>query len=255
MAKPGAYRFYRFTFTPKINGFQVAEIALDGVGDPVAAEGYERSLDLMNGVARTVFTRDGVRFTRELVVSKPDEVIAMRLTADKPGALSFIAGLSRAGLFPPSGLVSPFRAEDGCQVMEGQLPFRKPGGQPGEGTKYIAILGLRIPQGKSGTVTTTPDRDHRQRRRRGGTAGVRRHQPAQPRLSGADPESLQGRRSTPVRRRHSNRRRAPSRVVHVALPTQAAGRSQLEAAHARAGETSSRPIRRCWPSISSLAGI
>jgi alpha-L-fucosidase 2 len=157
VAKPGAYRFYRFTFTPKTNGFQVAEIALDGVGGPVAAEGYERSLDLINGVARTVFMRDGVRFTRELVVSKPDEVIAMRLKADKPGALSFTAGLSRGQIVPPSGLASPFRAEDGCQVMEGQLPFRKPGGQPGEGTRYLAILGARIPQGKSGTVTTTPD--------------------------------------------------------------------------------------------------
>ena len=76
-----------FAPTP-VRTFQVAEIALaDGVKPPpaVAGDGYRRDLNLMQGVAHTQYRRDGVTFTRDLVVSKPDEVIALCLKADKPG--------------------------------------------------------------------------------------------------------------------------------------------------------------------------
>ncbi|MBN8460063.1 MAG: glycoside hydrolase N-terminal domain-containing protein [Verrucomicrobia bacterium] len=154
LPKPATFRTYRFTFIPKTNGFQVAEIALGETRNPVV-EGYERSLDPMTGIGRTHFTRGGVRFTRELVVSKPDEVVALRIGADQPGTLSFTASLSRAQIAPPVGVSAPFRAEAGCQVMEGQLPFRKPGGERGEGVKYMSILAARIPQGKAGTISAS----------------------------------------------------------------------------------------------------
>lgn len=52
-------------------------------------EEYRRELDLDDALLGTVYSENGVRFERELLVSAPHQVLAMRLTADRPGALSF----------------------------------------------------------------------------------------------------------------------------------------------------------------------
>ena len=49
---------------------------------------YRRTLDLEQAVATVTYTQDNVRYKREYFCSNPDEVLAVRLTADKPGALS-----------------------------------------------------------------------------------------------------------------------------------------------------------------------
>ena len=58
-------------------------------------DGYRRELNLLQGVAHTQYQRKGVTFTRDLLVSKPDEVIALHLKAGKPGSLTFTAALAR----------------------------------------------------------------------------------------------------------------------------------------------------------------
>jgi alpha-L-fucosidase 2 len=58
-----------------------------------AVKTYHRQLDLATAIATTRFTRDGVTHTREVFVSPIDQVIIVRLTADKPGAVSFDAQL------------------------------------------------------------------------------------------------------------------------------------------------------------------
>jgi alpha-L-fucosidase 2 len=55
------------------------------------ATDYCRSLDLDSAVVRTTYTIDGTTFTREVFASAVDQVIVMRLTADKPGQISFTA--------------------------------------------------------------------------------------------------------------------------------------------------------------------
>lgn len=86
-----AFRFYRFSFT-KNNGetrFQLAEIALPGLDTaPRPIENYRRSLDIAGGVASTQFTRGGVRFVREAFASHPAQVLALRWSASKRGAIS-----------------------------------------------------------------------------------------------------------------------------------------------------------------------
>jgi len=147
IAKPAAFRLYRFTFTPQEAYFQVAEIALSGLDAAAPAPapgGYRRDLNLMTGVATTRYVQDGVAFTRELVVSKPDEVIALRLKADKPGALSFIAALARKQ-------DATARAEGNVHRIEGRLRFNKPGGG-GQGMRYLALLGANV---KGGRVSAT----------------------------------------------------------------------------------------------------
>ncbi len=88
---------------PGITHFQVAEIALEGVTakaqEQGAAQSYARTLDLRTALATVTYVDGGVRFTREHFVSGPDEVFVSRLTADKPGSLSFSVALDRKERF------------------------------------------------------------------------------------------------------------------------------------------------------------
>lgn len=52
---------------------------------------YYRELDLEKAVFTTTFKVNGVTFKREVFASQPDQVIVVRLTASKPGKLSFTA--------------------------------------------------------------------------------------------------------------------------------------------------------------------
>ena len=55
---------------------------------------YRRELDLGAGVARVSYMVGDTTFTREAFSSHPGQVIAIRLTADHPGRLSFLASLT-----------------------------------------------------------------------------------------------------------------------------------------------------------------
>lgn len=61
-----------------------------------AVKGYRRSLDLGRAVHETRFERDGVTFKRTAIASHPATVVAWRLEASKPGALSGRLGLKGA---------------------------------------------------------------------------------------------------------------------------------------------------------------
>jgi alpha-L-fucosidase 2 len=54
-----------------------------------AAGDFRRNLDLNRAVATTTYTVDGVRFTREVFASYPDNVLVVRIRADQPGRVSF----------------------------------------------------------------------------------------------------------------------------------------------------------------------
>ncbi|MDZ8117535.1 glycosyl hydrolase family 95 catalytic domain-containing protein [Pontiella agarivorans] len=55
---------------------------------------YLRELDLDGAVATTVYSVDGVQYTRTVFASCPDQMIAVRIEADRKGALFFRAALS-----------------------------------------------------------------------------------------------------------------------------------------------------------------
>lgn len=55
---------------------------------------YYRELDIEKAVTKTIYTVNGVTYTREAIASFPDRVVVMRLTASKPGSLSFTASYS-----------------------------------------------------------------------------------------------------------------------------------------------------------------
>jgi len=58
---------------------------------------YRRELDIENAIATVSYTANQVKFTREIFSSAPDQALVVRLTADKPGSITFSSRLSRAG--------------------------------------------------------------------------------------------------------------------------------------------------------------
>jgi alpha-L-fucosidase 2 len=63
-----------------------------GLGE---ASEYTRELDLDSAVARVRFRSGATVFTREVIASAPDQVIAVRITSDRPGQVSLRATLRR----------------------------------------------------------------------------------------------------------------------------------------------------------------
>ncbi len=77
--------------------------------------GYRRSLDIGEALARVSYTAGGVSFSREMLVSYPHQVMALRLTADQPGQICFQAELD-------APLRHATRAEGGRLEMWVQAP-------------------------------------------------------------------------------------------------------------------------------------
>jgi alpha-L-fucosidase 2 len=55
---------------------------------------YRRELDIERAVTKTSYAVGDVTYTREALASFPDRVIVMRLTASKPGSISFLASFT-----------------------------------------------------------------------------------------------------------------------------------------------------------------
>ncbi|MBI5766447.1 MAG: glycoside hydrolase family 95 protein [Verrucomicrobia bacterium] len=83
---------------------------------PGETTGYRRWLDLANATTGASFRRGGVTFTREIFASAPDRIIAIRLRADKTGALAFKASLASVH---PTAKTSVLNH---TLVLRGQLP-------------------------------------------------------------------------------------------------------------------------------------
>ncbi|MEV4475861.1 glycoside hydrolase N-terminal domain-containing protein [Nonomuraea sp. NPDC049504] len=78
-------------------GSPAGQLAYQTVGDLRLSVGsggvseYQRHLDLTTATTAVSYVRNGVRYTREAFASAPDQVIALRLTADRPGSITFSA--------------------------------------------------------------------------------------------------------------------------------------------------------------------
>ena len=60
-------------------------------GSASGASQYNRTLDLTTATVTTTYVLNGVRYQREVFASAPDQVIAIRLTADRAGSITFNA--------------------------------------------------------------------------------------------------------------------------------------------------------------------
>ena len=77
---------------------------------------YERELTLDHGIATVHYQADGVNYRREMFVSYVDDVIAIRLDADKAGAVHCELSLS-------SPLIYSVKNSEKGIVLDGQAPY------------------------------------------------------------------------------------------------------------------------------------
>ncbi len=90
-------------------------------GEVPESSNYRRDLNLDSGIASVEYTAGGVHYKREVFASAPCHCIVVRLSADKPGSISFRATLNR-----PADSATESAA--GKLIMTGQaLPKRAPG--------------------------------------------------------------------------------------------------------------------------------
>lgn len=87
---------------------------------PSAPTQYRRELDIGRAVARLRYADKGVHYLREYFADYPDQVIVMRLSADRPGKISFEAALKL-----PDNRTVERKAADGRIVVTGALGDNK----------------------------------------------------------------------------------------------------------------------------------
>ena len=104
-------------------------------------EKYYRELDLNDAVVKVSYTQNGVNFQREIFTSYPDQVMVARITADKPGQISFSCSMTRPERF------KTYKENNGL-VMSGSLSD----GKGGNGLEYMARL---MAINRNGSVSCT----------------------------------------------------------------------------------------------------
>jgi len=108
-------------------------------GDTTKVQNYRRQLDLTNGLMNIQYQKEGVAYKREIFSSYPDQILAVKLTADESGKLNFVLQLDRP---------SPNKKID---VNNNTIVMREHVGN-GDGVHYTARLKL---DQNGGTVSRT----------------------------------------------------------------------------------------------------
>ncbi|MGJ7032527.1 glycoside hydrolase family 95 protein [Niabella hirudinis] len=126
---------------------------------------YHRELDLINGIAATRFTQNGVVYTREVFASHPDKALVIRLTASKPGAISFDLTINRPEKFNTAvsnkrlvmqGVLNNGRGADGMRYKTYVTPVLTGGRLEATGNS------LQIKNASAVTLIVTAQTNYRQ---------------------------------------------------------------------------------------------
>ena len=105
------------------------------------ASHYRRELDLDTGIASVQYVAGGVRYTREVFASAPCHCIVVRLTADRPGSVSFHGTMTR-----PADATT--ESASGKLIMTGQaLPKNAPG-EVNSGVRFRSELRATVAGGQ-----------------------------------------------------------------------------------------------------------
>jgi alpha-L-fucosidase 2 len=102
------------------------------------ATGYHRELDLSRAVITVTYRIDGVQYKREYFASYPDQVIVMRITADKPAKINM-------------RVVKTAPHDQGKVVVENDLNLVLKGSMPESGIQFCSRLKV---QPNGGTTST-----------------------------------------------------------------------------------------------------
>ncbi len=107
----------------------LGDLQLSWADTTAACSAYSRTLRLDSALSTTTWTRGGVRFREEVLVSAPADAIVIRLSASRTGSLAFTAALGRKER-------SQIHTTNNSEWMTGTLD----GGEGREGIHYAADL-------------------------------------------------------------------------------------------------------------------
>ncbi len=119
----------------------LGDLQLAWTDSAAACTSYTRTLRLDSALSVTSWTRNGVGFRQEVIVSAPANAIIVRLTASRKGGLAFTTSLSRKER-------ATLRFEENSEYIDGTLD----GGSGQDGIRYMAALRV-LP--KDGSVRKT----------------------------------------------------------------------------------------------------
>jgi alpha-L-fucosidase 2 len=108
---------------------------------------YRRVLDLDSAIATTTFQANGCRYTREIFVSAPDQVIVLRLACDQPGRLRARVRLERA----QDALCTPDPANSRSLILRGQVTSLDSKTNQNRGVQFEARLVAELVRGALST--------------------------------------------------------------------------------------------------------
>lgn len=141
-----AQQLIQETFYSGKNGMPyqtIGSLLIESPGHERATD-YYRDLDIERAVATTRYTVDGVRFQREVFTSFTDGVLIVRLTADRPGQLTFKVSYR-----------SPLKHTVG---RKGQALVLRGNGTDHEGVKGLIRMETRTQAKTEGGTVRTTDR-------------------------------------------------------------------------------------------------
>jgi len=129
---------------------------------PRPVEGYRRELDLDRAITTSSFRAGGALHTREVFASFPDQVIVLRVSADRPGRVSFTARMTSPLRHTTTAegtdaIALRGRAPshvDPSYLGDTKEPVRYDAGPGAEGMRFTSIV-RAIARG--GTTRTTPE--------------------------------------------------------------------------------------------------
>jgi len=145
--KPTSYRSYQ----------PLADLWIEMDHGP-ETQGYRRDLDLRTGIARVQYRVGAISLKREVLVSAVDDVIAVRLSADKPGAVRASIRLTRKKDMRVSASGRDRLHVDG-QIIDVPAPkgYDDNRGGSGPGGKHMRFAGRLLARSRGGTVRAEKD--------------------------------------------------------------------------------------------------
>ncbi len=112
-------------------------LQFEGIGE---VTNYKRELDLRTAVSTTEFESDGIKFTREVFASSPDEVIVVRLSSSGKNKISFSTWINRPG------------DAESISIGENQLLMTGFAENENKGTHFASVVHLK---NKGGEISST----------------------------------------------------------------------------------------------------
>lgn len=89
------------------------------------AKHYTRNLDLSTAVATTSFVSEGITYTREAFISPVDDVLVIKLTADKKAKINFSLALKRQ----QDASTATVAGDPTSLLLQGKLPIKDEAGK------------------------------------------------------------------------------------------------------------------------------